>query len=363
MSSFTSSGWKVSRSFVPNGPTSPVTLLFDDDHLTQLAGEPAVAWQTPWTQISGLQLSQMGKKAALFATIGGVRYVWRNDRPESLGQLRAEVSGRGGEIKRQPRRLGAVAVALVVLVASFAGGMLLGSNQPTVPPELSNARSVLLTTKDLGSNFIVSARGVLSGIIPSSSQVLTPTPITKPKPKSAWAKIVSSYESCLGITYATDRMYGGAGQSPDFQVSAPIFSSTQFGGIEIGVTSQYYKTTEMVRKDTRSMQTKNFGACFVTSNVTTMNIYDSLPTPTSNIGFDWQPTVFSKNGWAHGGYAPITVPGINGPLYLGIVEITSGHYETTLAVLVADWKKAQGLVSNLTSTVLARMSPTGATAV
>jgi hypothetical protein len=363
VSSFTSPGWKVSQSFVPNGPTSPVTLLFDEENFTQLAGEPAVAWQTPWSQVTGLQLSHMGKKVALFATIGGVRYVWRNDKPTSVSELRALMTDRGGVIKRQPRRLGAIAVSVVVLVASFAGGMLLGSTHQSVPAELVKARSVLLTSKDLGANFVVSNRGLLSGIIPSPSTVLTPSPITKPKPNSAWAQIIASYESCLGITYANDRMYGGAGQTPDFQVSAPIFSSTQFGGIEIGVTSQYYKTTAMVQKDTNSMQVKNFGSCFATSNVATMNIYDLLAIPSTNVGMDWQPMVFSKNGWVHGGYAPITVPGINGPLYLGVLEITSGHYETTMAVLVADWNKAQGLISNLASTVLARMSPTGAMAV
>jgi len=363
MSAFSSAGWKVNPSFVPNGPTEPVTLLFDEDSFTQLAGEPAVAWQTPWAQVTGLQLTRMGKKTALFATISGVRYVWRNEKSNSISELRAVVEAHGGVLKRQPRRLGAILVAAVVLLASFAGGIALGSKSRSVPAELAAARSVLLTKKDMGSNFVVSSQGVLSGIIPSSSKVLTATPITKPKPGSAWAKIVSSYESCLGISYQNDRMYGGAGQSPDYQVSAPIFSSTAFGGIEVGVTSQYYKTTAMVQKDTRSMQVSNFGSCFVTSNVTTMDLYDSVATPTGNVGTDWQPAVFSKTGWSRGGYAPITVPGINGPLYLGVVEVTSGHFETTIAILVADWTKAEGFISNLASTALARMTPGGATAV
>ncbi len=363
MSSFSSNGWKVSPSFVPNGPTSPITLLFDGERFTQLAGEPPVAWQTPWAQVTGLQLTQMGKKAALFATIGGVRYVWRNDKPGSLHELRSVVGAHDGVIKRQQRRLGAIAVAAAVLLASFAGGLALGSNSKNGSPELAAVRAVLLTKKDMGTNFIVSSRGVLSPIIPSASRVLTPTPITKPKAGSAWAKIVSSYEGCLGVSYQHDRMYGGAGQSPDYQVSAPIFSSTAFGGIEVGVTSQYYKTTTMVQKDTKSMQVANFGSCFATSNVTTMNLYDSVALPTSNIGTDWQPTVFSKTGWARAGYAPITVPGINGPLYLGIVEVTNGHFETTIAVLVADWNKAGSFISNLTSIALARMTPAGATAV
>ena len=68
-----SEGWSVRPSFVSNGPTSPVTLLSDDAGLTQLAGEPMVAWQTPWSELTNLQLLRFAKGMALFATVGGVR--------------------------------------------------------------------------------------------------------------------------------------------------------------------------------------------------------------------------------------------------------------------------------------------------
>ena len=39
----------------------------------------------------------------------------------------------------------------------------------------------------------------------------------------------------------------------------------------------------------------------------------------------------------------------------GLVEITGGHYEATLGVLVTKWPKSETFVSNLTSTMLSRM--------
>ena len=72
-----STGWSVRPSFVTNGATSDVTLLADDIGLTQLAGQPSVAWQTPWAELGNLQLIRFARGIALFATANGVRYCWR----------------------------------------------------------------------------------------------------------------------------------------------------------------------------------------------------------------------------------------------------------------------------------------------
>ena len=56
MSALRSEGWSVRPSFVAHGPTAPVTLLADDQGLTQLAGVFPVAWQTPWEEVSQIEL-------------------------------------------------------------------------------------------------------------------------------------------------------------------------------------------------------------------------------------------------------------------------------------------------------------------
>ena len=87
-----SEDWTVRPSFVPNGPTSPVVLLTDDTGLTQLAGIPAVAWQTPWSEITNLELVRLHHQMALFATVGGVRYCWRNREITDYEQVRPSCS-------------------------------------------------------------------------------------------------------------------------------------------------------------------------------------------------------------------------------------------------------------------------------
>jgi len=73
-----SDGWSVRPSFVPHGAVTPVTLLADENALTQLAGVPTVAWQTPWSELSNIQFVRFARGMALFATAAGVRYCWRN---------------------------------------------------------------------------------------------------------------------------------------------------------------------------------------------------------------------------------------------------------------------------------------------
>jgi len=66
MSLLRSEDWSVKPSFVPNGPTSPVVLLIDDTTLTQLAGIPPVAWQTPWSELGNLELVKFSSQMAFF---------------------------------------------------------------------------------------------------------------------------------------------------------------------------------------------------------------------------------------------------------------------------------------------------------
>ena len=96
MTTMRSEDWAVRPPFVVNGPTSPVTLLSDDESLTQLAGIPAVAWQTPWSEISNLELVRISHQMLLFATIGGVRYTWRHRDVVDWDIVRSVVLEHGG---------------------------------------------------------------------------------------------------------------------------------------------------------------------------------------------------------------------------------------------------------------------------
>jgi type II secretory pathway pseudopilin PulG len=359
--SLRSEGWVVQPSFVPYGPTAPVTLLVDDTGLTQLAGEPAVAWQSPWSELSNMQLTRFARGMALFATIGGVRYSWRKLDRIDHEQLSDIVAAHGGQVVRQRRRGAVYAVVAVVLLASLAGGIGAWFSRGSAgAKELSDATAVNLTLRDLPSSFSTADGSALADLFPSNAQTTVTTTTTYVAPPAKFEKIIKKFQACMGVSNARDRVYGEAGQTPLYQVTSPFFTTSKFNGMELATTTQYYSTPVKVRKDTAEMTKKPFGGCFVASQANILQTYAEASA--SSDVTSYQPKTYEK-GWSRGGVATLTLPEINGPLHLVIVEITSGHYEVTLGALVASWPKSRPFISNLVSTLLARMNSTTAAAV
>jgi hypothetical protein len=355
-----SEGWSVRPSFVPHGAVTPVTLLADDSALTQLAGDPAVAWQTPWSELSNIQIVLFARSMALFATAGGIRYCWRNPSRADFEALRALVVEHGGVVARQRRRAGVYSVAVVVLIAALAGGI--GSwlfRNSSGPKEIAAARGVNLTLKDLPTGWFASNQPTsspLSDLFSPAGKVIpiSTTTTTPLKANSIWTRVSTVFQKCIGVSAQRDRVYGGSAQQPDYQVSSPIFGSESFGGIEVVSTTQYYHTTTMVRRDTAEMSRQNFGSCFATSQVALVRAVSSAKIPTTDIGTDYRPVTF-LHGWTRGGDAVLTLPGVPGSPHLVMVVITGGHFETTLGVLVNAWPKSESFISGLTSTLLSRI--------
>ena len=305
MTPLRSKGWAVRPSFVSNGPTAPITLLGDDAGLTQLAGDPPVAWQTPWTEMTNLTLVRFAKGLALFATVDGVRYCWRHRALDDYEALREMVLAHDGLVERRRRRAGIVVVAVAVLAASLAGGIgaLLNSGAGA---ELVDARNVTLTLRDLPGQWSAYPSAVvtpLAAIFPPSDQVVTSstTPTTAPPATSLWGRVSSLFQRCLGVSAAEDRVYGAAGQMPDYQVSSPVFSSPG-GDVQLATTAQYYATTSMVRRDTAEMSRSAFGSCFTTSNVALLKLVYREAIPTGDVAVPWRPTTYVR-GWSRGGVA------------------------------------------------------------
>jgi len=350
-----SEDWAVRPSFVPNGPTSPVVLLTDDTGLTQLAGIPAVAWQTPWSEISNIELVRLHHQLALFATIGGVRYCWRNRELTDFDQVRTIVLEHGGVITQRRRRAGIFAVVAVVVIASFAGGIAAWFNRSSGgAQQLADARAVNLTVKDLPEGWTKTAQTALSYLVPPSNQVFTSTTTTAPsKPNTGFVAAAKLFQTCIGVSNARDRVYGAAGQQPNYQVSSPIFVTNSLDGIEVASTTQYYQTTNMVEKDTAEMSKSNFGTCFAESSAALILSGYSQPTPTKFTASNWQPDTFTK-GFSRGGVVTITIPVLSKPVQLVMVMITHGHYEVTLSALVGSFSKAKSVLGTIANTLLAR---------
>ena len=352
MTTLSSPGWSVHPSFVPRGPTAPVTLLFDETGLTQLAGVYPVAWQTPWEEVSNLQLVRAGRSMALFGTVADVRYCWRNTSLADYEEVRALVLARGGVVSRRRRRAGAIVLASVLLLASFAGGI--AAWLSSANSELASARAGNLTIRDFPSSFSATSTSVLGYLFGSANQVVTSAPTSAAPKGSSLAKATAGFESCLGVSYAKDRVYGSAGQMPDYQVTSPTFSSSAFGGIQVASISQYYATTTMVQKDRAEMSRANFGTCFARSNADLLVAGATGTSVSLTGGENWSPSTYVR-AWARGGVVDVAVPGVKTPLHLVIVVTAANHYEVTLGALVAEWPQSRDFLATLLSTLKARV--------
>ncbi len=361
-----SAGWSVRPSFAPHGPTEHVTLLADDRGLTQLAGIPDVAWQTPWSEMSDLQLVRSRAGVALFATVAGVRYCWRTRQLDDFETWREIVLERGGAVARRQRRVGVIVLIAVVLLASFGGGIAaFFSGQSTVNHELADARLVNLTLKDLPSGWTTSTASALGYLFPAASQVITstttPSTTTTLSPTSMWRRVSGAFQKCMGVSAANDRVYGGAGQMPDYQVSSKIFTSPSLRFLQVASITQYYATTTMVLRDQREMSSPKFGACFVSSSASVILSGNSGVTSVAPQGQNWQPVTFAR-GWARGGevyFAPSTT---SAPLHLVMAVVVSGHYEVTLGALVSSWPQSKTFLAGLVNTLLSRITSSSSSA-
>jgi hypothetical protein len=357
-----SSGWSVTPSFVPHGPTTNVTLVADDRALTQLAGVPDVAWQTPWSELHDVELSRRGRQMSLAATADGVRYLWTKRDLEDFEAWREVVLGAGGEVARRPRRAAALIGVAAVLVASFAGGIAALFTSTSGPSQVTVLKSVNLTRDDLPRWFAVSSASPLTNVVGRPGQVVTATPTTIASATSAWGRIGRRFATCLGVPYARDRMFGPAAQQPLYQVASPVFSTTSLGVIQVASTAQYYRSTDMVRRDRAEMSTAGFGACFADANAdilatTLTGAVSSAPAT----GVAWSPATY-LGGWVRAGEVSVDLTGVGGPLTLVAAVVAEGHYEVTLTALVGDFAESERLLAQAVSTLQARITSSSATA-
>lgn len=363
MSVLRSDGWTVRPSFSPHGPTEPVTMLFDDLGFTQLAGSPAVAWQTPWSEVADLRLVRRRRGATMVAMVAGVLYQWRHVGPLSRAQLedlRGVLSRHGGRELPRSRRNAAVAVASLVILASYGGyfgGLFVSASRSSA---LSALAAVNLSARDVSSTWSASSSAStseLETILPAPGQVITFSPSTTLAAQdTAFALAASHFQRCLGVDSVNDRIYGLAGQNPSLQVSSPVFSSSNFGGIQVASTAQYYDSPVNVASDVAEMSRPAFGRCFAESNADMMIARSSSATPDLTNGVNYRARTFTK-GWASGGAVSLALPVIGvAHAHLVMIVEAAGHYEVTLAALVIDLTAARSTIDNLANALLARIT-------
>ncbi|HEY5302612.1 MAG TPA: hypothetical protein VIJ86_00990 [Acidimicrobiales bacterium] len=369
MSAVRSDGWIVRPSFSPHGPTAPVSLLFDEVGITQLAGSPEVAWQTPWSEVTHLRLVRRRANVTIVAVIANVLYQWRRTSPVSraqLDELAVVVNAHGGREMPRSRRNAALAVALVVSLASFGGYFGSLFNTTSTPGALRALEAVNLSARDVSGTWAASsasATSELNTVMSPPGQVIYNNPATSTtigSQNSVFSVAATHFQRCLGISNVDDRVYGLAGRAPTYQVSSPVFSSSNFGGVQVESSAQYYASTQNVADDVAEMSRPSFGRCFANSTADLMIGQSSAAAADVTSGVSLATPTFVK-GWRRAGAALISLPqiGITRANLVVVVE-ASGHYEATLSALVDNLASARATINDLANALLLRVTSTTA---
>lgn len=365
MSVVRSEGWTVRPSFAPHGPTSPVTLLMDELGVTQLAGEPAVAWQTPWSEVTGLRMTTSRSGISIFALIAGVLYQWRRTQPMSrteLDEMRTILTAHGASEVHRARRNSAWAMAVVVIVAScagYVGGLL---HHQGASGEIAALKHLNLNARDVASTWSSSsqsASSLLTSLVPPPGQVQTADPATTtsaPAQASPFALAAVHFQRCLNVASVDDRLFGLAGVVPRYQVSSPVFYSSELGGIQVVSTAQYYDAAPNVALDVREMSRPSFGRCFAQAAGDELVGATTGVTPTLSNGQNFATATFVR-GWIRAGDVAVTLPAVQvDHAHLVFVEEAAGHYEVTMFALAIDFPRARATLTGLANSLLARVT-------
>ncbi len=356
MTTLHSVGWRVHPSFVPHGPVAPVTLLADDEGLTQLAGVYPVAWRTPWSEIANLALVRRGSRMVLAATVDGRRVEWRRRGLEDYEAVRALVEERGGSVSRVSRRrwvaLGVVGAVMVASLGGVLGALLHHGPGPLSGPTASAGAQ--LTGRDLPPGWSATPTGLLSFLDPPAGAV---DPVTTTTPLSVdlvTPRVVARFQSCLGVSASADRVFGGAAQLPEVQVTSPIYHRVRPAETELVTVAQVYATTTMVRRDVAEMSRPHFGACFAAASASLLESTFTGQLTLARGASSFTPRTFAR-GWARGGVVPLHLPGVTRPYVLVVVVVAGGHDETTLNFVTPTWPADRSLVAGLVGTLKARI--------
>ena len=243
---------------------------------------------------------------AVFATVDGVRYSWRTTNRADFDVMARGVrptrrEGRSsattsGHLRRGPRGL-----------AGFARRgywRLLLQGFDRARTIINETKAVNLSVRDLPSGWAATSESLLSDLFSTPNKVITSTTVTTmpPAKTSTWARMSALFQRCIGVSATKDRMYGAAGQQPDYQVSSPVFSASTNGGEEVASAAQYYRTTTMVRKDTAEMRDVKFGACFAQTNAALLESVYTKDFTHVPVASDWQPVTFEPRvlAWRRG---------------------------------------------------------------
>jgi hypothetical protein len=352
-------GWSVEPRF-GGGADGPVAISLDDQYLTEWRGEPAQLWRIPFSELRDLEVV-LGRRVRLRATVAGVRYTWSTRRSGEHDELVDEVSRLGGRVVRPHRVVAAMAasVAVVLLAASVAAVVSRWATHSTDPVAAAKAGQLRATDVPAGWQSVVGAPlNELDGTPGSVSTASQLSSALTGLGKQIEGAVAATYQRCMGVTAASDRLYGAAGVVPAYQVTGPVYATSAFGIAELGSVSQYYESTDDVHRDTAQYSSPRFGRCLTASNgQLLLGVLERSANAASTVllGTNYAPRLFTS-GWARGGTVPISLPNVAGHVTLVSVLLASGHHEVEVNMLVGHWPAARGVVDASVAAILGRLA-------
>ena len=351
---------------------SSFELRLDATALTLSGGEPLVAWEVPATATQGLTARRLAEHVEVAGWIAGGYSVLSiplegatADAEEMLRCLEAfgaSVGSRRVSRRRWPWMLG------VVLVAALLGGtvgLILSSSSSSNKHQLAAAERHDTMTKNLVITDLPSSWQRDNPSLAPLGGFLTPGTSGKQsaRQKHASALVVTEFQSCMGLTNASDRTFGAAGVKPAYEVGGSplgLFSPSQ--ELEVGSATQRYSSNADVAADLVQLRSPKFPSCFAEALGRLVEIGVDPSLATSDLTVTTQQLASSLGVYAAGSNVLLTVKGSTGPIEIGVTEIIHAPYEQTLFTYSTPGTFSPALRAQLVSILAGRLAATGASA-
>ncbi len=358
-----------------HGPLSAgalLNLVVDAGGITLHGGEPVTAWQIPFSAMSmmaatthGHDVEVAGWVSGEYLALGFPRQALEGGTPDDLEALVAAGTGRvalGAEIS-PPRSmriwllaaLGMVAVAIGVVVA-----VVLSSSSPS-PVKATAQDKALAGSKNLVRSDVPSEWGTddpttapLAGLLGSARTSSTPSAASK----KAYKTVIAGFQSCMGETNATDRVFGAAGVTPLVQVpSAPFGRVTSTSYIEAGSVTQRYASAKSVAADLAQMKSPKFPTCFAQAigRLVMSSADPTLATATVSVTPQTLPAPLGVVTAGANVFVQIPTAATTVDAEIGITMLVSGTYEQTLYTFSLPGEFPTELRSELVSLLAGRL--------
>ncbi len=358
------------RGPLPEG--SSFELRLDAAAMTLSGGQPPVAWQVPATATQGLTARHVAERLEVAGWIAGGYSVLSipldgatSDAEEMLRCLEAFGAGVGSSRRSQRRWPWLLAVVLIAALVGGTVSLIAWSSSSSTTNQVTSAQRHDTSTKNLVITDLPSGWQRDDPSTAPLAGFLSPGPSGKQSAREKHASdvVVSEFQSCMGLTNASDRTFGAAGVKPAYEAGGSplgLFSANQ--ELEVGSATQRYATNADVAADLVQLRSPKFPSCFAEALGRLVEIGADPSLATADLAVTTQQVPSSLGVYAAGSNVVLTVAGSTTPIEIGVTEIIHAPYEQTLFTYSAPGTFSPALRAQLVSILAGRLAITGASA-